>query len=40
MQAQFMDELREIRLGHPARPAAHPRVTERLASADDSLSPD
>lgn len=40
MQAQFMDELREIHLGRPARPAARPRVTERLASAYARLSPD
>jgi DNA-binding HxlR family transcriptional regulator len=39
-QAQFMDELREIHLGGPARPATGPRVTERLASAHATLSSD
>jgi DNA-binding HxlR family transcriptional regulator len=38
IRAQFMDELREIHLGHAARPAAGPRVTERLSSAHASLS--
>ena len=33
MQAQFMDELREIHLGQPHRRSARPRVTERLANA-------
>jgi hypothetical protein len=40
MRAQFMDELREIHLGHAARPATRPRVTERLARAHASLSSD
>jgi DNA-binding HxlR family transcriptional regulator len=40
MRAQFMDELREIHLGHPARPVTGQRVTERLASAYSSLSPE
>lgn len=40
MQARFMDELREIHLGHPAGTATRPRVTERLASAHASLPRD
>jgi len=40
MQAQFMDELREIHLGHPGRPVTGQRVTEHLASAYSSLSPE
>jgi DNA-binding HxlR family transcriptional regulator len=40
MRAQFMDELREIHLGQPARPVTGQRVTERLASAYSSLSPE
>ena len=40
MRAQFMDELREIHLGHPARPVTGQRVTERLASAYSGLSPE
>jgi hypothetical protein len=40
MQAQFMDELRQTHLA--TQPGKHPalRVTERLACAHASLSPD
>jgi len=38
--AQFMDELREIHLGQPSRPDAHPRVTERLAGAYANMPSD
>jgi DNA-binding HxlR family transcriptional regulator len=36
MQAQFMDELREIHLGQPHRRSTRPRVMERLANAHAS----